>query len=906
MYCQYCGMNNDEESGNCLICNRPLNRDFKPDETKIYLDLARFSLKDILIDLFKNFNLLTPITIPIICIIYLVKKMCRKPFPSIVYLGKESRLHQINIGSIDTINKKKLVSTENALIRCGFNHLLDYEDKSRAQAICESLYINRSFGAYAKIVISRQTGKILYVILTAITSQKKVVEYANAAGIGEEQDNNITIKYFPGKTIPQLWQIFKSDLTETSEHRLCPETNFLLPVFYRIKIHSIDIGVKNGVLLENYISKEIAFISICYNHRNAIAVRKCAVCKVAICEACMREIDGSFYCTKCAPAETTSRILKTPWGYAGAAVRFCAAIIDMLITVMVITSVYFSLQFLFEFINAPYPSLISFITVQPLAILFLFWYYIVRVARKGQTIGKSLSGLRIISSKGSSPGFATAIIRFLTAIISLIFIIPIAAYLIIPFHKKKRGFHDKLSGSLVVTKNPGRKAVYAWIVTASLLIPVGVTGAVFVKALFNPGKYVMTSEIGLPANWERSRDNAAEMWKMTIREKEMGILIFDSTSITWLDMWNGDTIWRNNNVQNPRSIVYDSTMSLFIYEKIDTNKYDILRIDVSDGSVIWRQNLASSDDYWRFLTDSLFIVAYTTEQIFVFDHNGNKLWEKKTGIQKSDKYYDCYAEIEKNNLGIKISEDDSVVKNSAFNIQNGEEIHSFKAQDESYTLINLGCGYQGIIKDERFFEVKSDSSDTVVFYLKDSMDFIEYCSCDSVNNGSIKMLFYGRQRAYSADGSIAFEYPGSSLLRTITSRHLILSEDFFNKQTAAHIPELLLVDKFSGEVVKTIEDSIYTTISFLYENEHEFLLRADAESSMSRKLNRSFFLLSFLFNPQVFSTKSCILIINKSDFSVKKYTLGKNIGLIIPSPTFGEVFIKGIDRIGAYKLENGK
>lgn len=190
------------------------------------------------------------------------------------------------------------------------------------------------------------------------------------------------------------------------------------------------------------------------------------------------------------------------------------------------------------------------------------------------------------------------------------------------------------------------------------------------------------------------------------------------------------------------------------------------------------------------------------------------------------------------------------------------------------TLTNLGCGYQGI-RDEHFFKVKSLYSDTVVFHLNDSIDFIEYCSCDSVSNGSLNLLFYGSRRAYKADGTIAFEYPDSSFLNTTSSRYLILSEECFHKQTGAHISKLLLKDKYSGQVVKTIEDTICSTITFVSENEQELFLKADVVNLMFRKSNSYFFLLPFLLNPQSYSTKSCILIINKSNFSIRKYTLGK-------------------------------
>jgi uncharacterized RDD family membrane protein YckC len=66
----------------------------------------------------------------------------------------------------------------------------------------------------------------------------------------------------------------------------------------------------------------------------------------------------------------------------------------------------------------------------------------------GQTLGKRLLGIRVISARGSAPGPVIACVRFLTMLVSLL---PAGlGFLWCLFDRERRALHDHLSGTYVI------------------------------------------------------------------------------------------------------------------------------------------------------------------------------------------------------------------------------------------------------------------------------------------------------------------------------------------------------------------------------------------------------------------------------------------------------------------------
>ncbi len=70
----------------------------------------------------------------------------------------------------------------------------------------------------------------------------------------------------------------------------------------------------------------------------------------------------------------------------------------------------------------------------------------------GQTLGKRLLGIRVISSRGQTPGPVLASVRFLTMVLSLALLG--LGWLWCIFDRERRALHDHLSGSYVILDEP--------------------------------------------------------------------------------------------------------------------------------------------------------------------------------------------------------------------------------------------------------------------------------------------------------------------------------------------------------------------------------------------------------------------------------------------------------------------
>ena len=119
---------------------------------------------------------------------------------------------------------------------------------------------------------------------------------------------------------------------------------------------------------------------------------------------------------------------------AGFGIRFVAAIIDgVLIGIarsMLIKIMPFLDKFLFSMLTGALYSIL----------LWVNW--------NGQTLGKKIMKIKVVKEDGRAVDYKTAVIRYLTYIVSAI---PLClGYFWVIWDEKKQGWHDKLAKTLVV------------------------------------------------------------------------------------------------------------------------------------------------------------------------------------------------------------------------------------------------------------------------------------------------------------------------------------------------------------------------------------------------------------------------------------------------------------------------
>lgn len=146
--------------------------------------------------------------------------------------------------------------------------------------------------------------------------------------------------------------------------------------------------------------------------------------------------------------------------FAGFVSRTIAFVIDIMLILAIAAIVRLTLQALVGF----FTSILPFFHFNERdfqatgfagASLFQFGYFIFFWTAFGQTIGMTLMGLSVVRPDGTRPPVLRSIVRYFGYWLS--FIVFGLGFLWILFDRQRRGWHDKLSGTLVVYSSEARQ-----------------------------------------------------------------------------------------------------------------------------------------------------------------------------------------------------------------------------------------------------------------------------------------------------------------------------------------------------------------------------------------------------------------------------------------------------------------
>ncbi len=86
-----------------------------------------------------------------------------------------------------------------------------------------------------------------------------------------------------------------------------------------------------------------------------------------------------------------------------------------------------------------------------IAIIIFAAYHIIQWSTWGQTLGKSLMGIKVVDRNGKKPDLGRSIARMMTYLPNLLF--PIG-FLQIPYNPRRQAFHDMIAETYVIPENP--------------------------------------------------------------------------------------------------------------------------------------------------------------------------------------------------------------------------------------------------------------------------------------------------------------------------------------------------------------------------------------------------------------------------------------------------------------------
>lgn len=87
--------------------------------------------------------------------------------------------------------------------------------------------------------------------------------------------------------------------------------------------------------------------------------------------------------------------------------------------------------------------------IYAIILAFLVWYYIFYQAKKGQTVGKMVMHIKVVTDQGTVPSKGTFFLReFIGKWVSQVVLY--IGYLMILWDPRKQGLHDKIASTFVV------------------------------------------------------------------------------------------------------------------------------------------------------------------------------------------------------------------------------------------------------------------------------------------------------------------------------------------------------------------------------------------------------------------------------------------------------------------------
>ena len=883
MYCHHCGIHNTDERHQCQICEADLSQATKPIHETIYTDLTQFPYIPLLTHTLKSTHpVLWFLVVPIITVLYGVKKIAKTPFLSPLMNCKSPKLHITQIEHMQNLHKKSFETVSTFLEQYEFQPLITIEDMSMAQGMLQYISANWERTIYATVHLSKISGKVNYVTFSAFIPDNIFISVDNTHALPIQHPKNLCITHLPNASLETIYQEFLQNLAQQSVSPASLSLAHLLQKTSNLRQYIVDLGIQQHLLYVKDTPKHAPSVSMCYYHPTNVAVRTCKACGTALCEACYTEYQDQYYCQKCLPEEAkrqTSQVsLPEGAGYAGFGVRTVAALIDTALVGSFLAAIYFGVLYgLRVFLPNSTNIFIPFLITQFIAVLTITAYLIIPVKKYGRTLGQKFLGLRIIDTRNNPPETVTAIVRFAYLLLACLFVFPLLGYLFILFKKNKQGLHDRLAGTFVITKHPGMKALFSW----GLLLILGSmmswyayqyrAALSWLSFFSSPSSYA--PEIILKARWVKDFFQEESSILSYVNRGEYCI-VSTPTSMYALQMQTGEIVWSVEEAPNfsLQPLSQNPTLPLLALQtQLDGNRV-LFNLDPDSGEILWRQPLDIEYPWISF--DAHTIVIYDYSHIYAYDMNGERLWNRRFQDQLSLDYVQLHSGV----LLGRYSETSLTL--TYLDRTNGEILWEMKESQYS----------PGYVLDKDLQIFYTEHGEAMLMSLSQPQPLwgtpqkIGHVIAHAEHPVSRDTYLYTTEAAVrKQDGTTIFSHPPHSRFGAESEDFLIILQE-----TGARENAFILIDKYTGAIKQYIEDRTWFAVIYLSEDQSTIYLAANLKPEQSGTVN----------------IQARLIRIDKPTLEVIEIPIGQNIGTL-QFKIFSQehfVFIPSYQRLGGYML----
>lgn len=714
-------------------------------------------------------------------------RVLRKPRAIPILKGRLLRYRKANLAEEASVSKNLLKSVTAGLRDHGFIPVMDRAVESVTPVVSERLFANKDKKLYA-IATFGAGGKMDVEIIAPSPTGDKAIAVANRPF--DWLDN-------PGKTTHRLPGASVTELMSAMDYR-SPEKDrrglkFSLKDFVAIIAdwrESMFDNAESGRLIVKVKGEEKETPAKpgkpqtapeCHYHAASMAVSLCSVCSKPLCLACGLRVGGKNLCKSCVPKETQDSSLPfdisgelTPAGFF---LRSAVKVAEVVGLVAVFAATLPSGT-----------SAGSVIAYQFIAAMTFIAYFTIPMVAWGATPLQRLFGVAVVDVEtGEIPSPQSAMARTGYLFLSMLTFVPAIGYLPALRSLDRRGVHDRIAGTIVLTRSSGVKEKLGAVALVLTLITCGLAlkngGVDRVASIFGRafGGVAPLGRVELAAKW---RMNGVTMAAYNGGGVAAGIA---GGALTGFDIETGASVWKLNGVK--ASGVYADTVSgHYVFTGKKENAQVIGFVSPKDGAIVWTAPLEKLAGVSPAFTSASLAIA-DNGKIAAFSRTGKKIWSVDAGgkIVSLTPAGDTFI-AEVNGKG-------SVVFDAKAGVTLAEIQGTPATGGSTAGHIFTGRGWSKLVHSPR--------GKGREWTLGSRLSF----ATEETRSGELN---YARQMAVRAnDGAIAFEYPPGCVCVGIVKKLIALSCPMQNK--------LLLADGASGQIQATFDAPALDTVRLLGE-----------------------------------------------------------------------------------------
>lgn len=771
-------MHNENEVVKCVACGDDLAVK-SPAGQKIFFDICRLPFKILIKMIYRSSKdkLFMSITLPFLLITYAIKKISKRPWWIVYWNNITPKLTQTHFDASVFQTRKPLQEADTFFSANDFEAMIDFEDSSYPHGLAGRLYRHRDKKIFGYIFFTKSVPKSEFCSFSAITNTDVNISVHNSfyqLPI-EFPENVIVSKTYPEVSIEALYRFFVEEINHRELAAL--SLTEILKTNCRMREIVVEAGIEQGIFKKQ--DETTSSVATCYHHPTTVAVRECSECGVALCDACFSLVGQRYYCSNCSP--TTEKEITFDKAFAGFAVRTLAIALDAVI-------IYFLLKFIKIAVDhyatqADLHHGIRLYFIQLFFVLLIGCYFIVPVYYFGWTIGKKILGLEIVDRFGNSPGMTAVFIRFGYFVLSLFFIFPMIGYAAPVIRKTKRGFHDQLADTYVITNHSKAKAFVSWgLIMCAAYFAYPQIQSIY-SYFYSPEFRPEPSVVFIEPEWALGENDFSDM-------VAAGNLCVISTtdSIRAVGANSGETIWKNTKIANAELIYASESNRLMSVGIGDKARQSLFCQSVETGDILWSQPFALEDYLLNYDQES--VVACNKRKMMVWNADGQFQYE-----------YEFDGELEPGGIYF----DTGILIWSGWEDQ-GQKLTYFDRKKDHPLWERKEVSYYMVYPIRSgLFSFNSEAERRVETTLYDvNLNRILWTSpiagIQAHHDFPENTLLYGRQSAIALqDGKTVFTYPEDSRFLVETGTYLMtVSKPDSNRLSN----KIFLLDQRTGELKK--------------------------------------------------------------------------------------------------------